>query len=177
MEGRAVKIDALLAGLITECRSRGRAERTIQGRSDLSDGGPDAPAPEVPAAPADTDADGLTDDADKCPTEPEDKDGFEDADGCPDADNDADGIADAADQGPGFLKAKVYDKAIEEFTAAYAIAPIPVLQYNIALAYDGLRTRRTRWRPIGSTSTRIPTERAARKASTRAGASRCSRSS
>ncbi|MBM4371380.1 MAG: choice-of-anchor L domain-containing protein, partial [Deltaproteobacteria bacterium] len=31
---------------------------------------------------------------DKCPTEPEDKDGFEDAEGCPDPDNDKDGICD-----------------------------------------------------------------------------------
>jgi outer membrane protein OmpA-like peptidoglycan-associated protein len=29
---------------------------------------------------------------DKCPDEPEDKDGFEDEDGCPDPDNDKDGI-------------------------------------------------------------------------------------
>tara|TARA_B100001094_G_C17910826_1_gene661128 strand:+ start:99 stop:818 length:720 start_codon:yes stop_codon:yes gene_type:complete len=34
---------------------------------------------------------------DKCPTKPEDKDGFEDADGCPEKDNDGDGILDADD--------------------------------------------------------------------------------
>jgi hypothetical protein len=32
----------------------------------------------------DKDGDGIPDKIDKCPTEPEDKDGFEDADGCPD---------------------------------------------------------------------------------------------
>jgi outer membrane protein OmpA-like peptidoglycan-associated protein len=37
---------------------------------------------------------------DKCPTKPEDVDGFEDDDGCPDLDNDGDGIADASDQCP-----------------------------------------------------------------------------
>lgn len=37
---------------------------------------------------------------DKCPTKPEDVDGFEDDDGCPDLDNDGDGIADARDQCP-----------------------------------------------------------------------------
>src|SRR5262249_43949814 len=42
----------------------------------------------------DTDGDGIPDDEDACPTEPEDKDGFQDADGCPDPDNDGDGIPD-----------------------------------------------------------------------------------
>ena len=45
----------------------------------------------------DTDGDGCFDDVDKCPTEPEDKDGFQDDDCCPDPDNDQDGIADNAD--------------------------------------------------------------------------------
>ncbi|WP_253910537.1 Ig-like domain-containing protein [Pyxidicoccus fallax] len=51
-----------------------------------------------PAAPVDTDNDGIVDGNDPCPTEPEDKDGFEDADGCPDVDNDQDGILDGSDQ-------------------------------------------------------------------------------
>ena len=42
----------------------------------------------------DKDGDGIPDDVDKCPTIPEDKDGFEDADGCPDPDNDGDKIPD-----------------------------------------------------------------------------------
>ncbi len=46
----------------------------------------------------DPDKDGIHGDNDKCPNEPEDKDGFEDENGCPDNDNDNDGIADAADQ-------------------------------------------------------------------------------
>ena len=49
---------------------------------------------------SDIDHDGVPDDLDRCPTEPEDKDGFEDADGCPDPDNDHDGIPDAADKCP-----------------------------------------------------------------------------
>lgn len=53
-----------------------------------------------PAKPGDRDADGIADDVDKCPGEPEDKDGFEDGDGCPDPDNDKDGLADAADKCP-----------------------------------------------------------------------------
>ncbi|WP_284668648.1 Ig-like domain-containing protein [Myxococcus sp. SDU36] len=53
-----------------------------------------------PAAPVDTDGDGILDIHDACPTEPEDKDGFQDEDGCPDPDNDADGIPDTADACP-----------------------------------------------------------------------------
>ncbi|MFP2963213.1 OmpA family protein, partial [Myxococcus sp. 1LA] len=52
------------------------------------------------AAPVDTDGDGILDIDDACPTEPEDKDGFQDSDGCPDPDNDADGIPDTADACP-----------------------------------------------------------------------------
>jgi OmpA-OmpF porin, OOP family len=48
----------------------------------------------------DRDGDGIKDDVDKCPDEPEDKDGFEDADGCPDPDNDRDGIPDKEDKCP-----------------------------------------------------------------------------
>jgi len=51
-------------------------------------------------APVDTDGDGLTDDIDKCPQEPEDMDNFQDDDGCPDNDNDNDGILDANDKCP-----------------------------------------------------------------------------
>ncbi len=49
---------------------------------------------------SDRDHDGILNTADKCPDEPEDKDGFEDTDGCPDPDNDKDGILDAADVCP-----------------------------------------------------------------------------
>jgi outer membrane protein OmpA-like peptidoglycan-associated protein len=48
----------------------------------------------------DTDKDGLYDDEDNCPKEPEDKDGFQDEDGCPDPDNDRDGLADLVDKCP-----------------------------------------------------------------------------
>ncbi len=49
----------------------------------------------------DSDGDGIPDSKDKCPKEPEDKDGFQDEDGCPDPDNDGDGIPDAQDKCPG----------------------------------------------------------------------------
>jgi outer membrane protein OmpA-like peptidoglycan-associated protein len=50
--------------------------------------------------PQDADGDGVRFPAEKCPREPEDKDGFEDDDGCPDPDNDSDGIADESDECP-----------------------------------------------------------------------------
>ena len=42
----------------------------------------------------------MPDTADRCPLEPEDKDGFEDADGCLDADNDGDALPDRDDKCP-----------------------------------------------------------------------------
>lgn len=60
-------------------------------------------APKGPAKPkvsGDRDHDGIPDDVDKCPDEPEDMDGFEDQDGCPDLDNDKDGIPDTEDVCP-----------------------------------------------------------------------------
>jgi outer membrane protein OmpA-like peptidoglycan-associated protein len=48
----------------------------------------------------DRDGDGIKDDVDKCPDDPEDFDGFQDQDGCPDPDNDNDGIPDVNDRCP-----------------------------------------------------------------------------
>jgi len=48
----------------------------------------------------DRDGDGIDDDKDTCPDDPEDKDGFDDQDGCPDLDNDGDGIPDGSDGCP-----------------------------------------------------------------------------
>ncbi|MFC1641383.1 thrombospondin type 3 repeat-containing protein [Myxococcota bacterium] len=48
----------------------------------------------------DRDLDGLPDSDDACPTEPEDRDGYEDDDGCPEPDNDGDTIPDVADGCP-----------------------------------------------------------------------------
>ena len=48
----------------------------------------------------DRDGDGVFDDVDQCPDEPEDMDQFEDEDGCPDVDNDKDGIFDTDDLCP-----------------------------------------------------------------------------
>jgi outer membrane protein OmpA-like peptidoglycan-associated protein len=48
----------------------------------------------------DTDGDGIYDHKDRCPTQPEDKDGYRDDDGCPEPDNDEDLIPDAQDRCP-----------------------------------------------------------------------------
>lgn len=48
----------------------------------------------------DADGDGIADDIDECPNEPEDFDYFQDDDGCPDPDNDGDGILDRDDACP-----------------------------------------------------------------------------
>ncbi len=59
---------------------------------------PAEPAPEP--GPGDRDGDGILDQHDDCPDEPEDRDSFQDGDGCPDPDNDQDGILDTSDQCP-----------------------------------------------------------------------------
>ena len=48
----------------------------------------------------DRDGDGIKDDVDQCPDDPEDYDDFEDSDGCPEPDNDRDGILDEDDACP-----------------------------------------------------------------------------
>ncbi len=58
------------------------------------------PPPPAPVEDLDPDRDGIKGNADHCPNEPEDKDGFEDDDGCPELDNDKDGIPDATDKCP-----------------------------------------------------------------------------
>lgn len=55
-----------------------------------------APATDAP----DADGDGVADDDDTCPNEPEDRDAHFDIDGCPDADNDGDRIPDVSDRCP-----------------------------------------------------------------------------
>jgi OOP family OmpA-OmpF porin len=61
---------------------------------------PAPPPPPAPVVEKDTDGDGILDKDDKCPTQAEDKDGFQDEDGCPDPDNDGDGILDKDDKCP-----------------------------------------------------------------------------
>lgn len=56
---------------------------------------------EPPPRPGDRDGDGITDDVDRCPDEPEDRDGNVDDDGCPEReDTDGDGLQDLDDACP-----------------------------------------------------------------------------
>lgn len=82
----------LLVGLeVTLLDRRRSSDRAIEEESRT---------PERPDPSNDRDGDGLANDVDACPDEPEDIDGFEDTDGCPDLDNDADGIVDGDDACP-----------------------------------------------------------------------------
>lgn len=56
--------------------------------------------PETARDVGDNDADQIINADDKCPNDPEDRDGFQDDDGCPDFDNDGDGVLDDRDQCP-----------------------------------------------------------------------------
>jgi hypothetical protein len=63
--------------------------------------GPDRDSDDIPEANGgDRDGDGIADSRDRCPDDPEDRDGFQDEDGCPDPDNDRDGIPDVRDKCP-----------------------------------------------------------------------------
>jgi OOP family OmpA-OmpF porin len=70
-------------------------------RAALANSPPERCAPRrfVQPKPGDRDGDGILDNVDKCPDQPENYNGFEDTDGCPDdPDTDGDGIADSKDQ-------------------------------------------------------------------------------
>jgi outer membrane protein OmpA-like peptidoglycan-associated protein len=73
--------------------------------------GPSTDSPRISTN--DRDGDGIADDDDLCPNDPEDLDGFEDADGCPDPDNDKDGVPDNEDRCPnvpgGWGKEPIYN--------------------------------------------------------------------
>jgi len=59
---------------------------------------PRSASEQVATPDGDRDGDSITDKNDRCPEQPEDKDGFEDTDGCPEIDNDGDRVIDAADK-------------------------------------------------------------------------------
>lgn len=61
---------------------------------------PKAKIVEAAPTPTDKDGDGLLDEKDACPEQPEDFDSYQDDDGCPETDNDQDGILDESDSCP-----------------------------------------------------------------------------
>jgi len=70
------------------------------GLVDAVDRCPSKPEDRDGYADTDNDEDGLVDAVDRCPDEPEDRDGTDDHDGCIDPDDDGDGIADVNDLCP-----------------------------------------------------------------------------
>lgn len=81
----------------------------------------------------DRDNDGLLDDRDQCPDDPEDKDGYQDDDGCPDEDNDGDRIPDVSDKCPN--EAETFNQFEDE--DGCPDTPKPVIPKKITL--EGLR--------------------------------------
>jgi outer membrane protein OmpA-like peptidoglycan-associated protein len=68
----------------------------VHGVLDFPKPAPPPPPPQV----LDRDHDGIPDAVDKCPDQPETKNGLEDEDGCPEADRDGDGLLDPVDKCP-----------------------------------------------------------------------------
>lgn len=79
---------------------RERAAKSIERALEITDPDKCADTQVLIVEPADRDGDGITDDVDQCPDEPEDIDGFEDENGCPDPDNDGDTVLDIDDKCP-----------------------------------------------------------------------------
>ncbi|MCD6496730.1 MAG: OmpA family protein [Deltaproteobacteria bacterium] len=75
-------------------RSLGRFASQCSGKDNCPMNAGPAATHGCPKSMLDDDGDGVPDSLDRCPHQPEDKDGFQDQDGCPDPDNDGDGVCD-----------------------------------------------------------------------------------
>jgi outer membrane protein OmpA-like peptidoglycan-associated protein len=98
-KGFAFRLDARVA-ILPGVNHAITSELDIGIGIELALGAPPQKTEPPPDMVSDRDGDGIPDAIDKCPDQPEDKDGFEDADGCPDIDNDMDHILDIADKCP-----------------------------------------------------------------------------
>lgn len=95
IQGNPTRADQHFA--IAEPNARAAARLTQPERCLPQDEAPPPPPP----APGDRDGDGITDDVDQCPDDPEDRDGHLDEDGCPEQeDTDGDGLRDDDDTCP-----------------------------------------------------------------------------
>ncbi len=111
-EKHGIPLEALLAAKVYMARNSyfqlGGGAGVLQGKLGVHDDGGMIGSPQwrvflgfiFEPSIGDRDGDGLKDDVDKCPDDPEDIDDFEDEDGCPDPDNDRDGILDKDDKCP-----------------------------------------------------------------------------
>jgi outer membrane protein OmpA-like peptidoglycan-associated protein len=88
------------------------------------------PPPKPVEVVGDRDKDGILDNVDQCPDDPEDKDGFEDSDGCPDPDNDRDSIPDKNDACPNEPETV---NGVEDQDGCPDTAPIVVRENRILL--------------------------------------------
>jgi len=87
----------------------------------------------------DRDGDGVKDDVDRCPDDPEDLDDFEDQDGCPDWDNDGDGIRDRDDKCPN--RPETRNGFEDEDGCPDVVEPEPVDDPDRDTDGDGIRDR------------------------------------
>jgi outer membrane protein OmpA-like peptidoglycan-associated protein len=96
------KLGGLACLIVLGCGGSGPAASTPGGGGRGGSGYSVASAaPPAQQQKPDRDNDGILNDKDQCPDEPEDRDGYHDDDGCPDRDNDNDGVPDEKDKCPG----------------------------------------------------------------------------
>ena len=102
--GRASMIKTWIAVLACAGCGSPSATAPLGNTAPRSSARPHAPRHVLHPTAGDRDGDGILDDVDLCPDDPEDFDGFQDQDGCPDPDNDNDGIPDDVDKCPNVPK-------------------------------------------------------------------------
>jgi outer membrane protein OmpA-like peptidoglycan-associated protein len=106
----------------------------------------DVPGVAPNGCPADSDGDGFNDPQDKCPNEPENKNGFEDNDGCPDQ------IPDAVKKFTGVIKGIEFETGKSEIrgisapvleSAAAVLVQYPTLRVRVTGHTDNVGSRET----------------------------------
>jgi len=103
----------LLLTLLVACAGAKPGPTSIGNTAPTTSEPPLSPSMPSSGGGSDRDGDGVPDDNDRCPDEPEDFDGFVDNDGCPDPDNDQDGISDAWEAENGLNDNNTADAALD----------------------------------------------------------------
>ncbi|MBA3819378.1 MAG: OmpA family protein, partial [Deltaproteobacteria bacterium] len=103
--------------------------------------------PPTPPRSTDRDGDGIGDAADRCPDEPEDRDGKQDDDGCPDPDDDGDGVPDAADRCPDQAETK---NAFQDEDGCADAVPVAIQKFTGTIAGIAFATNSDRLTPGSS---------------------------
>lgn len=135
-----------------ECRDvpgippTGCPDKDQDGILDRDDQCIDVPGVAPHGCPADSDGDGFNDPQDKCPNEPENKNGFEDNDGCPDQ------IPDAVKKFTGVIKGIEFETGKSEIrgisapvleSAAAVLVQYPTLRVRVTGHTDNVGSRET----------------------------------